>query len=1039
MRRRAIDRIQRFYREVRLENFTFIGQAVGRPFTGRFSAEFAGIPTGPGSHPLARTAREPTISGMKPGHRIDGFLVRRVTPLPNLRSTAYELLHERSGAKIVHLHNEDAENLFSVTFPTPPPDDTGVPHILEHSVLAGSRKYRVKDPFFEMVKSSMATFINAMTGSDYTVYPVASNVRQDFYNLAEVYWDAVFHPLLTEKTFQREGHHLEIEPSGDLIIKGIVYNEMKGALSSPEAKVYDLMEKNLWPDTPYGRDSGGDPDHIPELTWQGLRHFHASYYHPSNAYIFLYGDIRTEDHLKFLQERLAAFSSEEIRPSLPPQPRWKSPRRLAGVYPVGPADPTSGKSFVVFSWLVGSALDVPDMFALAAMERILLGNQAAPLRKTLIDSKLGEDLTHSGFRANGVDTSFHVGLKGTEGDRADAIEKLVLQTLAEIARKGVARQHFDAAIQQLKYRYLEITPSYPLNLMGSATGLWMHGADPLILFHADQHIANLQRDFQNNGRFFSDLIEKKLLANTHRLTLVVTPDGQIQAKKDAEFTEKMRVLKASLSPSQIEQIKLNQKELEAQLNTPNDPAAIASLPQLRVKDLPPKPRHIHTELENLPGGALLLNNDVFANGVNYLMISFDLTGLPAELLPMLSLYCDCVQKMGAAGQDYAAIAQRVAAWTGGVGCSMSFGTRADDAGKIVQTAAFSTKFLDENAEAALDLLHDLIFAMDPRDEARLKDVLLQARAGQRMRAQHDGMGLALRHAARGINAEGQLQELIAGLPQIHLYEKIAAGNTGPLIEQIDSIRKFLLNRGRVTASFTGSDPVAGLVRRRLIDWSAAMKQEKTADSLAAFAPWKSPPREGLAAPMNVAYCTSAMPAPHMTHPDAPLLVVASRLLSLSYVLEEVRFKGTAYGGGCGYNAAAQTFSFHSYRDPWVNRTLDVYAGALDYVGKADWSQGDVDRSIIGSAKEGERPIRPPQASSTALWRYLVGDTPERREARHTAMLGVTLADVKRVLTEQFEAHAGEAAVCVVSSREKLEEANKQRPDKPLQIEDILQG
>src|ERR1700677_4131439 len=245
------------------------------------------------------------------GERVDGFVVRRVAPLEKLRSTAIELSHEGTGARVLHIVNGDAENLFSVTFPTPPPDDTGVPHILEHSVLAGSRKYRVKDPFFEMVKCSMATFINAMTGSDYTVYPVASNVRQDFFNLAEVYWDAVFHPLLTEKTFEREGHHLEFAKRGDiasdLIVKGIVFNEMKGARSSPDSKVYDLIEKNLWPDTPYGKDSGGDPDVIPQPPWRGLPDFHRRFYHPSNAYIFLYGDIPTADQLEFLSGRLAEF------------------------------------------------------------------------------------------------------------------------------------------------------------------------------------------------------------------------------------------------------------------------------------------------------------------------------------------------------------------------------------------------------------------------------------------------------------------------------------------------------------------------------------------------------------------------------------------------------------------------------------------------------------------------------------------------------------------------------------------------------------
>jgi presequence protease len=977
------------------------------------------------------------MTDMKPGQQIDGFSVRRVIPVPNLRSTAYELFHESSGAKILHLHNDDSENLFSVCFPTPPPDDTGVPHILEHSVLAGSRKYQVKDPFFEMVKSSMATFINAMTGSDYTVYPVASNVRQDFYNLAEVYWDAVFHPLLTEKTFQREGHHLEIEKTGDLIIKGIVYNEMKGARSSPEAKVYDLIEKNLWPDTPYGKDSGGDPDHIPELTWQGLRNFHQNFYHPSNAYIFLYGDIPTPDHIKFLKDRLAEFPGKPINANLPPQPRWSKPRRLKDVYPVAPTDATAGKTFLVLNWLVGNSTDVHEVFAMSALERILLGNQAAPLRKAIIDSKLGEDLTHSGYWANGIDTSFHIGLKGSEPEKIDDFEKLVFKTLKEVADAGIEQDRFDAAVQQLTYRYLEITPSYPLHLMGAAMGMWQHGADPLVIFRADEHLAKLKSDFAANPKMFADLIRRKLLDNAHCLTLIVQPDGQIQARKDADFLDKMSKLKASMSPNQLDAIAKNQEELEAELNKPNSPEAIASLPQLRVRDLPPKPRHIATEIEKLPGGATLLNNDVFANGVNYLMVSFDLTGLPPDLYPLLSLYSDCVQKMGAAGQDFVAMAQRISSTTGGIGFSSSIGTRIDDANKLVQQGTFTTKFLDDNADTALGVLHDLIFAMDPKDTARLKDVLLQARAHQRMRPTHDGMGLGLRHAARGFNLEAHLSEIAGGLPQINLYEQLHGQNVEPLIQKLDSIRQFLLNRLRVTASFTGSEKVLGKLRRRLTDWTGAMNDKPISESKSEFAIWPAPPHEGLAAPMNVAYCTMAMPAPHISNPDSARLAVAGRLLSLSYVLEEVRFKGTAYGGGCGYNGSGQLWTFHSYRDPWINRTLDVYNGALDHVRTAGWTQGDVDRSIIGTAKEGERPIRPPQASGTALSRYLHGDTPQRREARHTALLGVTLADVKRVLTQQFEANASQSAVCVVSSREKLEEANRQKPRNSLEIQDIL--
>jgi presequence protease len=969
--------------------------------------------------------------------KFDNFTLHRTTPLPGLRSTAYEIRHDPTGARILHLHNDDPENLFSVVFPTPPPDDTGVPHILEHSVLAGSRKYRVKDPFFEMVKSSMATFINAMTGSDYTVYPVASNVKQDFYNLAEVYWDAVFHPLLTEQTFLREGHHLELTPEGQLIIKGIVYNEMKGAKSSPEAKVWDLIEKNLWPDTPLGRDSGGDPDHIPELTWQGLRRFHHTFYHPTNAYIFLYGDIPTQDHLKFLSHRLAEFQKQDSAPAIPPQPRWKTPRTVSDGYPVAPTDATEGKSFIVLNWLVGNATDTATLFQLGALERILLGNQAAPLRKAIIDSKLGQDLTHSGASSNGADAVFHIGIKGSETARTADFEKLVLSTLKQIADQGVSPDQFDAAIQQLQYRYLEISPSFPLHLMNGAYAMWLHKADPLELFHAKEHIETLKKSFAADPNLFGKFIRQRFLENTHRLTVIAHPDREIQAKKDAEFTEKMTKLKAALSPSQLAEISKNQTELEAILNAPNSPEAIASLPQLQVKDLPRKPKHIPTTIEKLPGGATFLNNDVFANGVNYLLINFDLTALPLDLVPYLSLFSDAVQKMGAANQDFIQIAQRIAAHTGGVAFSPAFHTRVDNPTTLLATGTFSIKFLDDHTQPALDILRDLMFTLDPTDVPRLKDILLQSRAAQRTRPQHDGMGLALRHAASGFNREAYLNEIAGGLPLIRLFEKITDGPTDQVIANLNRLGDVLQTATPVTASFTGSPKVLDQVRKNIQSWTQSMRAGSAPTTLRDITPIPDVPRRGLAAPMNVAYCTAVLPAPHMTNPDAPALAVATRLLALNYILEEVRFKGTAYGGSCGYNPTAGLFTFSSYRDPWINRTLDVYANSLNHIRQADWTQGDVDRNIIGSAKEGERPIRPPQASGTALMRHLTGDTKDLRESRHAALLETNLKDVKRVLTNQFESHATQAQICVVSSREKLQEANTQRPEKPLEIEDIL--
>ncbi|HTW95277.1 MAG TPA: insulinase family protein, partial [Tepidisphaeraceae bacterium] len=737
---------------------------------------------------------------LQPQQSLDGFVVRRALPLPELQSNFYELEHSASGARILHLHNRDAENLFSVTFATPPPDDTGVPHILEHCVLGGSRKYAVKDPFFEMIKCSMATFINAMTGSDYTVYPVASNVKQDFFNLADVYWDAVFHPTLLETTFQREGHHLEFLDGRDspLIIKGIVYNEMKGARSSPESKVSDLIEKSLWPDTPLGRDAAGDPEKIPDLTYPSFKEFHRTYYHPSNGYFFFYGDIPTSEHLNFLRPRMVEFTRRTPAPPLPRQPRWKTPKSIRDVYPAGPDD-KAGKTFIVVNWLVGDATDIADVLALAALERILIGNQGSPLRKALIESHLGEDLSHTGLWINGNEASFHIGIKGSEANRTAALEKLVQDTLAEIADRGVSPAEADAAFQQLAYHYLEISSMYPLNLMARVMQEWMHGADPLHALEAGKELENLKRHFAADPKLFSRLIRDRFLNNTHRLTLTVGPDSEIRARRDAEFAQKMARLKESMSPQQLEQVALRQSELESLLNAPNPPEALAALPQLHVRDLPPRPRHIATTIEKTQH-LELLKNDVFANGVNYLQLSFDLSHLPVDLWPYLPLYSECISKMGAAGRDYAAMAQRVAAHTGGLGFSHTAAVRVDDLSAHIRRGTFTMKFLDDKADAALGVLRDFVFDVDPTDKARLRDVLLQVRAHHRLRPANEGMTIALRHAGRGFSPEGMLAEMWNGVPQTLLIERLAAEPLDALIEKLLALRTDLLRRRHAVAS-----------------------------------------------------------------------------------------------------------------------------------------------------------------------------------------------------------------------------------------------
>lgn len=997
---------------------------------------------------ILETTQTPTVD-LRPGQHLHGFDVKAVTPIDELRAVKIELAHPRSGARLMHLYAHDTENLFSINFPTPPPDDTGLPHILEHAVLAGSHKYPVKEPFFEMIKMSMATFINAMTSADHTYYPVASNVKKDLFNLAEVYFDAVFHPLLTEDTFRREGHHLAPanpeEPTGDLKITGIVYNEMKGVFSDPESRLYRSMTSRLMPDTVYARESGGDPGAIPELTYEQLKAFHQTYYHPSNSYFFLYGDIPTSDYLAFLADKLAAIPQNgngaalrPLRPEVTHQSRWTSPQTVMDTYPIGADEPLTEKTYLMLSWLLGDATDPGDVVLCRILSLILLGNEGAPLRKAIIDSKLGADLIYSGASSIGPASTFYVGLKGSEVERAEAFTQLVMKTLTEIAEAELDSAKVESAFQQATYHYQEVASMFPLRMLYRVIEAWIYEKDSDTFLKMGENLAAVQQRWQENPAIFNELIRERLLDNPHRLLSVLSPDAEMQARMDAESAARTKGIRSQLTDEQVAQIAADAAELERLNGQPNAPEALAKLPQLKVSDLPEKPRHIPTTVEKVAGRDLL-RNDVFANGVNYLALNFDLAGLPQHLWQYLPRYAEAIGKLGAADMNYEQLAQRKSAVTGGIGCTPGFSTHALDGSRSLQNLRFHLKALDQKMDAALDVLQNLVFSVNPRDTERLRDVLTQSVAEYRTEMIHDGSNTAIHHAARGLSPEAHLSEIVFGLPQLRGSEKLLNGfdelNT-ELMARVEQIRDFLLSPGRVTASFTGSDTAFDVTRARLGEWLNAMKAGEMDAESVAFQPFDTPPREGLAGPIQIAHCAQVMPAPHYSHPDSTLLSVGAHIIRLDYIMSEIRFKGNAYGAWFTYSPLEAHLYQASYRDPHVARTLNVFAETVDYVKQVEWTQTDIDRAIIATAKNGEKPIRPSQAASSALSQHLTGQTREMREERYAQLRHATPSEVKRALLQLLEENRDKAAVCVVSSREKLAAANRELAE-PLAIEDIL--
>ena len=991
---------------------------------------------------------------LNPGTELHGFRLQSATPVPEVRSVAYLLEHAASGARFLHLHSADPENLFSVSFPTPPSDDTGVSHILEHCVLAGSRRFPVREPFFEMIKMSMATFINAMTGEDSTYYPVASNVAKDLFNLAEVYFDATFHPLLTEQTFRREGHHLAPPQGGNggatrLAISGIVYNEMKGAFSDPDATLGRLLNHGLLPNTIYANESGGTPEAIPDLTYDSFRQFHATYYHPSNAYFFAYGDIATAAYCEFLGARLDGFARRAVAwpagaggTGFSPtrQRRWTEPRLLDERYPIGANEPDAERTYLVNAWLTGDALDPVDGALMRILSLILAGNEAAPLRKAVVQSKLGADLTYSGSSSVGREATFVIGIRGSEADRAERFSALLDTTLREIADGGISSEMVETAFRQAAFEYLEVQPMFPLHTLFRVVGSWIYGADPLRFLRLGTHLATCRERWAEEPDLFARLLRERLLDNPHRLNVVMRPDREMQGQLDERLTARVQQIEKGLTEAQIAQAAADAAELEQLNSTPNTPAQLASLPQLQVDDLPAELQHITTAVSEV-AGITLLRNDVFSNGVNYLVLDFDLTGLPQELWPYLPRYLEATAKLGTAGAGYEEVARRKAAATGGIRASVSLGHHSVAAERTLRGVRFSLKALDDQMEEALALLDSILFSVDPRDRARLNEVLIQARMRYRTGLVRGGAQTAGLHAGRGLDLEGHLAEIVNGLPQLALCEGLTGSfdqEHTALMARIEQIRDLLLVRGRLTVSHTGTEPGAGYVAAALASWGSRFRDEPISDAELGFTPFATPPREGLAAQMHVAYCAQVMAAPHISQPEAVPLEVGAHIVNLDWILPEIRFKGNAYGAWFRYDALGGSVGLGSYRDPHITRTLDVFTRTRDYVAAAKWSATDIGRAVIAVAKRAFTPLRPSPATGLALQRHLAGITPAMREARHERLKATTAGEVQSALDQVLTTGFPHSALCVVSSREKLEQANRELGAGQLAIEEILQ-
>jgi len=977
------------------------------------------------------------------GEAQHGFKILRVEQITDLRVTAYEMEHEGTGAKVLHLHCGDRENLYAIGFRTPPADSTGVPHILEHSVLAGSERYPVKDAFNELHKGTLQTFINAFTYPDKTIYPVASQERTDFYNLARVYTDLVLRPRLLKESFYQEGHHLEFadpdDRESDLIISGIVYNEMKGVYSSPDSLMFKAIQENLFPDNTYGFDSGGDPEIIPRLTYEQFLAFHRSFYAPSNARIFLYGDIPTTDHLAFLAEALHGFGKTEVKSSIATQKPRQETVYIRGTYPLAKEETAQRKTTVNCAWLLAANTDVETALLLQIACSLLVGTAAGPLRKALIDSLLGEDLSPvTGLEADFKQMVFTVGLRGTEPDLAPRIEALIFQTLQHIYEAGFDRDLIEGIIHQVEFHGKEISrASYPygITLMSSAYHTWLYDGDPLVGLNFPRAIRQVREKWTKNPAIFQEIIKAWLLANRHRVVSVMEPSATHLEIREAAYREKMANLKASLSPPELENIQQEAAALRRFQTEPDAPEAAASLPRLEITELSRRIDVIPAEetfLQNLP----TFRHDLFTNGIAYLDMAFDVADIPDELQVYLPLLGKLTTNMGAAGLDYEAMSKRIALKAGGLSCHLAAGNTAGDDGSW-QKMIFQVKALYRNLGEATDILADILAAGDLSQERRMLDLIAERKNGLHAAVVPSGHVFAKRSAAAALSLPAYRDEQWQGRTQLRFITKIAGTDEDKrqeLTEKLTRLRRLIFCRDRLTLNFTADQEGLTLLSQATASLLERLPDQPE-DGRPATVLLPAPRHLGVAIPTEVSYVAQALKAPGYADPAAASLLIASKLLANGYLYKHIRVQGGAYGGMCNYDPMNGLFAFLSYRDPHITETLQVYRDAQAYISQERVSREELEKAIIGTVGALDRPLDPATQGYTAMIRRFAGLEDEMRLNLREKVLDMDAENLRRDMAG-FLTERAAAVVTVYGEENRLQAANADLAEK-LTIEALV--
>ncbi|KAJ4344396.1 Mitochondrial presequence protease [Didymosphaeria variabile] len=1027
----------------------------------------SGIPHAPSTRFLRRGYAAVTDASSLPrvGEQLHGFTLKRVKQVPELELTALELQHDKTGAQYLHIARDDANNVFSIGFKTNPPDDTGVPHILEHTTLCGSEKYPVRDPFFKMLPRSLSNFMNAFTSSDHTTYPFATTNAQDFKNLMSVYLDATLHPLLQENDFTQEGWRIGPEnplaaqeegadEAKRLVFKGVVYNEMKGQMSDASYLFYVRFQDHLFPAI---NNSGGDPQKITDLTWEQLRKFHADHYHPSNAKLLTYGNMPLTEHLKEIDQRLRSFNQISVDHDVKVPIELDGPRHVTVPGPLDPLVPADRQHKTSVTWLMGDTADILENFSLGVLSSLLMDGYGSPLYRNLIESGLGADFSpNTGYDSAGKLGVFSVGLNAVKEEDVPKVRETIAKTLLDARKNGFDSIKIDGILHQLELSLKHKTAHFGMNMMQRLKPGWFNGVDPMAAL-AWQDTVNAFKERLAKGDYLESLLDKYLL-NDKTLTFTMTPSEtfaqELVDEEKKRLAEKISEATKQFPSQEEAQNYLEKRELElleVQENARNQD--LSCLPTVHVKDIPRekerKPLR-HGEVD----GVKVQWREAPTNGLTYFRAVHYLENLPEELREMIPLFTSAIMRLGTRNKSMEQLEELIKLKTGGISVGHHASPSPLALEQFKEGFSFSGFALDRNVPDMYGLLRTIIIDTDfdgPETEKKIRELLQSSASGVINSIAESGHSFARTFAEAGLTPVGRLNEQTGGLSQVKLTAGLAARpiteSLSDVIAKLKAIQSFAIAQGdNLRVALTCGPESSTSNQKALQHFLSSLPKNATIPPTSQQAEYPRNAKSFFPLPYQVYYSARAVPTIPYVDASSASLEILAQLLTHKHLHHEIREKGGAYGGGAYSRSLGGVFGMYSYRDPNPQNTMKIMSEAGQWARDRTWTAQDLEEAKLSVFQGYDAPQ---SVSQEGMRLFLSGITDDMLQTRRERLLDVTAEQVQRAADEFLVKRVSESSVAVLGEKknwatekngwdvrdlhmaEKMEELAQQMPDEAV--------